>query len=47
MKFNYLTNIHNRHIEMNMIVYNQFVNEEVRRLQKEFVFYQMTLKQKI
>ena len=36
---NYLTNIHNRHIEMNnMIVYNQFVNEEVRRLQRTVRF---------
>ena len=44
---NYLTNIHNRHIEMNnMIVYNQFVNEEVRRLQRRIRFLSDDIKTK-
>lgn len=44
---NYLTNIHNRHIEMNnMIVYNQFVNEEVRRLQRTIRFLSDDIKTK-
>ena len=35
----YLANMHNRSIEMNnMIAYNQFVNEEVRRLQRKTRF---------
>ena len=35
----YLASMHNRHIEMNnMIAYNQFVNEEVRRLQRKVRF---------
>ena len=44
---NYLTNIHNRHIEMNnMIAYNQFVNEEVRRLQRTIRFLSDDIKTK-
>ena len=43
----YLASMHNRHIEMNnMVAYNQFVNEEVRRLQRKIRFLSDDIKTK-